>query len=195
MLFRSIRWAADRVDPIVIDFIRQNPVHLRVDPGKVESGTVCPNPASWARLDESLRHMGMTPTEVAGSRPDGFYALSQGFVGTEAAIAFTEFVAKYETQISADDVLSGKITDAKAKTLKASESLAVLDKLIDAAGKDKWTTKGVANLVKFVRCLPGEQLVHLWNGVMGTKNMGAIKMLHTHVGNRSEEHTSELQSH
>ena len=177
-----IKWATDRVDPVVIDFIRQNPAHLRVDPGSVEMGTVCPNPASWARLDESLRHMGMEPSKVAGSRPDGFYALSQGFVGTEAAIAFTEFVSKYEMQISAEDVLKGKVTEAKAKALKASESLAVLDKLVDAAAKDKWTEKGADNVVKFARALPGEQLVHLWNAVMGTKNMGAIKLLHARIG-------------
>ena len=32
------------IDPVTIDFIRQNPVHLRVDVGSVEPGTVAPTP-------------------------------------------------------------------------------------------------------------------------------------------------------
>ena len=43
-----------KLDSVLIDFIRQHPEHLRVDPGSVESGTVCPNPASWHRLNDAL---------------------------------------------------------------------------------------------------------------------------------------------
>jgi len=179
-----LSWAKvdDRIDPVTIDFIRQNPCHLRVDPSSVEPGTVCPNPASWHRLDTSMRYMGLVPTDLAGSRHDGVYSLAQGFVGTEASIAFVEFIAKYEKQISAEHVLSGSVAAKEAKALKASESLAVLEKLVDHAAKNEWSDTEADHIVKFARCLPDEQLVHLWNAVMATKSMGVIKQLHTRVG-------------
>lgn len=178
-----ISWAKDKCDSVLVDFIRQNPAHLRADVGSVEPGTVMPTPASWHRLDESLSHMGWPASEVAGSRPDGFYALAQGFVGTEAAIAFTEFVAKYEKQISAEDVMTGRVSKKQAKALKASESLAVLDKIVDSANNgDDWSADQADAIVAFAKELPSEQMVHLWNTVMATKNMGPIKALHTRIG-------------
>ena len=175
-------WADGKLDPVLIDFIRQNPAHLRVDPGSVEMGTVCPTNASWHRLNDSLVHMGWAPSQVAGTRPEGFYALCTGFVGVEAAIAFADFVAKYEMQVSAEDVLEGRVTKKAAKAMKASEAMAVLDKLVDHAGQNDWTDEEADNIVAFAKELPAEQMVHLWNSVMATKNMGPIKALHSRIG-------------
>ncbi len=178
-----IGWAKNNaVDSVTIDFIRQNPAHLRVDVGSVEPGTVAPNPASWHRLDTSLQHMGWAPSSLAGTRQDGVYALAQGFVGTEAAISFVEFIAKYEKQISVQDVLSGSVDTDTAESLKASESLAVLDKIVDHAGNNDWSEEEADNVVAFAKCLPDEQMVHLWNAVMATKNMQPIKCLHSRIG-------------
>lgn len=178
-----LTWAANAsIDSVLIDFIRQNPAHLRVDPGSVEMGTVCPTNASWHRLNDSLVHMGWAPSQVAGTRPEGFYALCTGFVGVEAAIAFADFVAKYEMQVSAEDVLEGRVTKKAAKAMKASEAMAVLDKLVDHAGQNDWTDEEADNIVAFAKELPAEQMVHLWNSVMATKNMGPIKALHSRIG-------------
>ena len=69
-----ITWATDEgIDSVLVDFIRQHPEHMRVDPSQVEPGTVCPNPASWHRLDICLKHMGIAPSDIAGGkRPEGF---------------------------------------------------------------------------------------------------------------------------
>ena len=118
-----IDWASTNdIDPLTIDFVRQHPEHLRVDPGSVEPGTVIPTPASWHRLDESLQYMGMVPSELAGTRPDGLYATASGFVGTEAAIAYSEFIARYERVISAEDVLEGRVDAERAKELACFEA-------------------------------------------------------------------------
>lgn len=177
-----ISWAKDKCDSVLVDFIRQNPAHLRPDVATVEPGTVMPTPASWHRLDESLTHIGWNPSNIAGTRPDGFYALCSGFVGTEASIAFTEFVAKYSKQITVQDVLTGKADAEAAKKLKASESMAVLDKIVDHAESNDWNDDEADNIVTFVKALPAEQMVHLWNAVMATKNMGPIKALHSRIG-------------
>jgi len=172
------------IDPVLIDFIRQNPAHLRVDPGTVESGTVCPAPASWHRLDDALKSCGMAPSDVAGSRPDSFYALCTGYVGTEASIAFTEFVSKYEMQISAKQVLDGKVAANVVKGLKASESLTVLDKLVIDAADNDWNETEVKNACRFVQACSEEQMVHFWNKLMKTKKMGNIQAVHKVLGQK-----------
>ena len=165
-------WVVD-LDPTVTDWI---------DWASVEPGTVIPTPASWHRLDESLRHMGMAPSEVAGARPEGFYALSTGFIGNEAAISYTDFVSRYERVISADDVLGGKISKKQAKELNASEAMTVLDKLANHCKDNTWTKKEAKNVSSFVKTRGGEQLVYFWNAVTKTQNLPNIQALHGEIG-------------
>jgi len=181
-------WAGPAgIDSVTVDFIRNHPEHLRVDPGAVDPGTVCPTPASWHRLDESLRHMGLVPSELAGSGDSALYPLSMGFVGTEAAIAYTEFVKNYERVISADDVLSGKIDEERTKELQASEALGVLDKLVEHAKENKWTKKQAKNVAAFVSARGGEQLVYFWNALSKTQKMANIQSLHKEIGSKVVE--------
>ena len=183
-----IDWAGDNdIDPVTIDFIRQHPEHLRVNVGAVEPGTVCPTPASWHRLDESLRHMGMIPTELAGASHPTIYPLAMGFVGTEAAIAYTEFIKRYERVISADDVLSGKIEDERVKDLTASEALGVLDKLVVHSVDNNWKKKQAKNASKFALARGGEQLVYFWNAISKTQKLPNIQLLHQEIGHKVVE--------
>jgi hypothetical protein len=178
-----IEWAGPAgIDPLTIDFIRQHPEHLRVEPGTVDPGTVLPTPASWHRLDESLRHMGLVPSELAGTGAEGIYALSTGFVGTEASIAYTEFIKRYERVISAEDVLAGKIDDVRAKELQASESLGVLDKLVEHSKENEWKKKQAKRVAAFVMARGGEQLVYFWNAISKTQRLPNIQALHQEIG-------------
>jgi len=178
-----IEWAGPAgIDPVTIDFIRQHPEHLRVEPGTVDPGTVLPTPASWHRLDESLRHMGLVPTEIAGSGAEGIYALSTGFVGTEASIAYTEFIKRYERVISADDVLDGNVDEARAKALPASEALGVLDKIVEHSKENDWKKKQAKNVAAFVTARGGEQLVYFWNAISKTQRLPNIQALHQIIG-------------
>ena len=183
-----IEWAGPaEIDPVTIDFIRNHPEHLRVNMGSLEPGTVAPTPASWHRLDESLRHMNMVPSELAGGSHPVVYPLAMGFVGTEAAIAYTEFIKRYERVISADDVLDGNITKAQTKELQASEALGVLDKLVTHSKENKWTAKQAKNAGKFVLTRGGEQLVYFWNELSKTQELHNIQALHKEVGSKVVE--------
>ncbi len=179
-----IAWAKDNdIDPILVDFIRQNPAHLRVDPAGVEPGTVCPNPASWHRVNECLSHMNMLPSDVAGKpSPEGMYALALGLVGTEAAIAFCAFVKDYEVQITAEDVLDGKLT--KSEIEKAANSMLnnVIEKIGDHAKDNAWTQKQCKNVDKFARTISGEMMVILWNKISGSGNIANIQKMHKLLG-------------
>jgi hypothetical protein len=174
-----LSWAESCLDPVLVDFIRQNPVHLRVDPSTVESGIVCPAPASWHRLNDSLVHMGWSPTDMAGcATVPGFHGTCSGFVGVEASIAFTTFVAKYELQISAEMVLGGKVDKKMMKAMKASESLALLDKVVFHNLENDWTSAQCAEMAKVLAMVPEEQLVHFWNKLMKSKRMPNVTGLH-----------------
>ena len=180
-----ITWANDKgIDAVLVDFIRQHPEHLRVDPTEVEPGTVCPNPASWHRINDALVAMQMAPADVAGNkRPDGFYAVALGMVGTEAAIAFTDFVEGYEMVLSAEDVLNDY--DAKRDTVKGlgnDRVNALIEKLRNHCVDNKWTQKQANNVAAFAKDLPGEMMVSLWNGLSATQQMQNIQKMHKLIG-------------
>jgi hypothetical protein len=184
-----ISWASEAgLDSVLIDFIRQNPAHLRVDPSKVEAGTVCPNPASWHRLDTTLAHMGLKPSVVAGNKSPLLYPVAQGFVGTEASIAFTEFVSKYESVLSAEDVLDRfeEVTD-RVKAATASAQTALIDKLADNCKKNAWTVAQANNVAAFAGIITGELLVQMWNSISASGNLANIQKVHKKIGKRVVE--------
>ena len=52
-----LSWAEEnKLDPIIIEYIRKNPHNLRVDPSQVEPGQVIPCNAQWHRIDETLKY-------------------------------------------------------------------------------------------------------------------------------------------
>ena len=180
-----VEWAnSEDIDPVLVDFVRQHPEHLRPDVSSVDPGTVVPTPASWHRLAESLDHMGLAPKTVAGNRPDGFYAVCMGFLGTEAAIAFSEFVARYERVISAEDVLQGRVPEEKVAELPASEALSVVDKLVEHSKTNNWSEEEAANAADFVVARGGEQVVYFWTALSKTQVLHNIQALHKLIGDQ-----------
>ena len=181
-----LEWAAGPgdVDPVIVDFIRHHPAHLRFK-GQPEPDKVYPSPRSYDRLNHTLSHAGMAPTAVAGDvgSNSGFYALAHGFLGTEAAIAFRDFVDNYELQISPEDVLDEyekNLDRLKALTNDQANGLAA--KIIEHCKENEWTVSQCSNLAKWAKALPGEMMVSLWNGVMETKEVHNITKLHKFLG-------------
>jgi hypothetical protein len=180
-----LEWAANEggIDDVIIEFIRQNPAHLRVDPSTVEPGTVCPNPASWDRLSQSLTHCGMVLDGLSGQRPAGLYAMAMGFIGTEASIALSDYVQNRERIITAEDILDNwSETKERVGSLIASEATGVVERLKKACTDDQWTEEQAVNVAEFARTLGGEGLVNLWNNMSATKNLPNIKLLHGVMG-------------
>ena len=180
-----IAWAIDEgIDPVLVDFIRQHPEHMRVDPSQVEPGTVCPNPASWHRLDICLKHMGIAPSDIAGGkRPEGFYAVGLGLVGTEAAISFTDFVEGYERVVTAEDILDRY--EEKKETIDGlpNDRLnALIDKISHHCKDNQWKLAQAKNVAAFAKALPGEMMVQLWNVCSATQNLPNIQKLHKLIG-------------
>ena len=107
---------------------------------------------------------------------------------TEAAIAFNEFVSKYETVISAEDVLDRfKGVADRLKDQPASALTAVIEKLADHCKDNAWSAAQAKNVGAFSEGLGGELLVTLWNAVSKTGNLPNIQKLHKLVGKRVVE--------
>jgi len=177
-------WARSaNLDSVLIEFIGQNPEHWRVDAADVEPGSVCPNPASWHRLDETLSHCGWIPSKIAGnSLPNGFYPMLTGFIGTEASIAFADFVKNYEKNITAEDILDGKVTAEDVEDAPASLVTGVIDKLENHSKDNKWTAKQVKNVAAFARSLGGELLLQTFTAVQKSSNIDNLVKLNKIIG-------------
>tara|TARA_Y100000310_G_scaffold343960_1_gene454183 strand:- start:3535 stop:4611 length:1077 start_codon:yes stop_codon:yes gene_type:complete len=174
-------WASDKLDSVLIDFIRQHPEHLRVDPGSVESGTVCPNPASWHRLNDALVHANLVDKPESA----GFYAICTGFIGAEASIAFNDFARNYSRQVTAEDLLNSydQFRD-KIETMTADRQNALIAKLSEWCKDGQLTVKQAKNIKLWTDTLGDEITVHLWNSMTKSQNLPNIQKLHKLIGSR-----------
>jgi hypothetical protein len=179
-----VEWAEGAgLDPIGIQFIKAEPAHWRVEPSDVEPGTVCPNPASWHRLLDALVHMGMAPEKLAGNNvPATFYPIAAGFVGTEAAIGFRDFVVNYELQVSAEDILKGKIKAEDVADAPASQITGIIEKLHDHSKENNWKAKEVKAVAAFAEGLGGEFLIQTFTAVQRAGNMKNLLPLNKTIG-------------
>ena len=179
-----ISWATGKLNPIVVDFIRQHPEHLRVDPSSVESGTVVPCPASWHRLDTALSHAKLIDTPES----EGFYAMCTGFVGIEASIQFVDFSRNYSRQVTAEDVLDS-FDDFKDKLdeMTSDRSNALIEKVAEWCKDNSLTLAQARNLKSWSEMMGDELVVHLWNRISATQNLPNIQKIHKLIGSRIVE--------
>jgi len=176
-----LEWAAGKLDGLVVDFIRQHPEHLRVDPASVEAGTVVPCPASWHRLDTTLIHADIM------DKPEspGFYALCTGFVGVEASIQFVDFARNYSRQVTAEDVLNSfdQFRD-KLDTMSTDRINALIEKIAEWCKDNDLKLSQAKNIKKWSDMMGDELVVHLWNRISATQNLPNIQKLHKLIGSR-----------
>jgi hypothetical protein len=177
-----LNWAkGSGVDGVIIDFIRQQPKHLRHN-GQCEPGKVYPSQRSWDRLDQSLKHAGLTPTEIAGTDQKGLYFISMGFIGFEAASALADFVKNYESQITALDILDGwKKNKDKVLKLSADKQNALLEKVLDHCGANTLTDTQADNLAAMLKALSGEMMVSFCNKMMAINRVDNLRAVHSRI--------------
>ena len=179
-----VAWAREYgIDDVVIDFVNHYPAHLR-HTGKIEPGKIYPTPRSYEKLDVALTSAGWIPTDICGETPpEGFYALSTGFLGVEAAIALRDFVSNYDSQISAEDVLDKwKTTKKRIKNVGNDKSNAIIEKLVDHCKENEWSVTQAKNACDFVKGLSGEMIVSFFNSVLETNNVPNIRAVHKFIG-------------
>ena len=191
-----LEWAKGKIDPVIIEFIRNQPVHLRVDPATVEPGTICPNPATWANVSRNVTHAKMAPIDWAGGEaPRGFYSIALGSVGAEAAIALVDFIKNFESNISADQVMNSwdKVADA-VSAMSTDRRFTLTDTIVDWCKENTLKASQARNLGKYSEVLSGEELVNLWTKVSACGILANVKAIHGQIGSRVVETVNKARA-
>ena len=189
-------WAKSTgVDSIITSFIRKYPSHLR-HTGELQPGKVYPNPASWYRLGQSLKHADIEPEKLVGNLvPDLFYPMCTGFIGTETAVAFTDFVRNYEIKFSAEDVLC-RWNEKKRLINKLSNDKKndLLNQIVDFSKSNELSIEHAKNACEFAQTCSDEILVNFMNSIMETKNIPNIRKIHKFIAKKVVEIVNAAQS-
>ena len=167
-----LTWAKDEVAPLVWDFINQNHSHLE-HKDDYEPNKVYPSRRSWKRLSDCLVSAGVLEEGADNGPTPTIYHLSTAFVGFEAGVAFNDFVATYERQVTVEMVLKEGQVD-KTVNFGINEHCALIDKM-EASGafKEKLPQEELTNLATYFVQLPSEAAMKLWT-IVGKEDQGSL---------------------
>jgi len=164
-------WAKEKVDGLVWDFINHNHNHLEHS-DDFEPNKVYPSRRSWERLNECL-----ASADLLGAASSTLFNLSCAFVGFEAAVAFNDFVANYDRQVTVEEILDdGKLE--KVENFDINEHSAFIEKMdSQKVFKDDLSETQVRNLANYFVILPSEVALKLWSAI-GTASQDTLTALH-----------------
>ena len=166
-----LTWAKDNVDGVVWDFINTNRMHLE-HTGDYEPNKVYPSRRSWHRLNDTLASAGMLEESSAA-----LFQLSAAFVGFEAAVAFNDFIANYERQVTVEQIINDGEVERTAD-FDINDHSALVEKMeATEVFKDTLTEDQINNLAAYFLTLPSEVAMKLWT-VMGCGDIQNTVALH-----------------
>ena len=177
-----ISWAKSKnVDDLIVEFIKTRTSHLYVNLNKVKPGSVFPTPASWARLDESLKYRNVNLLEDRDKI--NIFNLSLGFIGQEASVEFVDFVKKYEIVVTPEELLKS-YNKCKSKLDKMSNDRinSLIERLGEHSAQNNWTVSQAKNAAKLGKSISEEMMIHFWSVVTKGKNISSIQNFHKEVG-------------
>jgi hypothetical protein len=154
-----LNWAKskERIDRLIIDFIQKYPAHLR-HVGEMVPGTVYPNPASWERLDRSLKYANVQPSfNCADDYQEITFPMSIGFIGETTSAAFVEYIKNYKYKFSAKDVLND-YHDLKLKIndITNDQKNDILNQIVNYSAINEVSITQVENVYDFCQTLSDE---------------------------------------
>ena len=169
-------WASDSgISPQIWNFVNQNRAHLE-HTDDFEPNKVYPSRRSWERLDECL-----AKGKLLDEASPTLYNLTSAFVGFEAAVAFNDFVANYDRQVTTDDILvKGDL--AMVSDFGINDHTAIIDKFeAEETFSDELPQEQIDNLARYFVMLPSEVAMKLWT-VMGKGDVTKTGALHKSEG-------------
>lgn len=147
-----LEWAktSGGISDIVISYIDKYPAHLRHE-GEMIPGKVYPNPASWARLDHSIKYAGIDLEETLGSNYDPLISsIALGFIGSETTMSFISYLKNYKKLFSPKDIMNNysKIKDEVDKITNDKKN-DILMQTVRYLTKEELTLKQAENIFLF----------------------------------------------
>jgi hypothetical protein len=180
-----LNWANDNVNQMVWDFVNQNRSHLEHS-GEFEPNKVYPSRRSWKRFNDCLEASGLLDKEG-----NDIFHLAAAFVGFEGAIAFNDFVANYEKNVTVEMILDeGKID--LTKEFNINDHCALIDKMDAASTFGVVLTDDQAqNLADYFVTLGSEPAMKMWT-VIGKGEQENVIKLHKSVASNGEKVATRL---
>ncbi len=182
-----LKWANNRVNGVVWDFINQNRNHLE-HRSDFEPNKVYPSRRSWTRFNDTAVPSGVF---AEGGDLDLLFNLANAFLGFEAAVSLKDFVVNYAWQVTIEDLLdNGEI--AKTSEWGINDHAAMIEKFeaAETFSQDLTDTQ-VQNLADYFVSLPSEVAMKMWT-VLGdadnVNNVVALHKAHTSEGYKVSEH-------
>ena len=182
-------WAKDNVTSAVWDFVNQNRSHLE-HVGEYEPNKVYPSRRSWKRLSDCLETGGFTDDVKESSGGDLFH-LASAFVGFEASVALNDYFAKYDSQVTIEDILEkGEVE--KTNDFGINDHCALIDKM-EASNtfEEPIPAEQVQNLANYFVTLPSEASMKLWT-VLGKGDNANVIALHKSESSSGERVAQRL---
>ncbi len=177
-----LTWAKDsNISKEVWDFINTNRQHIE-HTGDFEPNKVYPSRRSWERLNGCLSNADLLQ-ESSGT----LFNLTAAFVGFEAAVAFNDFIANYDRQVTVEDILD-KGDFSKVESFTINDHTAMIEKF-DASDvfKEELVQDKIDNLARYFISLPSEVAMKLWSvmGADGTQLNNTIRLHQSDVDGSS----------
>lgn len=156
-----VAWGKDNCHPMTVEFIRSNPVHLEHD-GEMEPHKVYPSRRSWAHFDKCLQLANVDGQNFFEGESEDIYFVGEGYVGTEASIAFKTYIEKHDRQITVEDVLDNTKPDL-IQSIELNEANVLIDKIADSSHfTEGMTEERTTNLARFVHSISAELAMKAW---------------------------------
>jgi len=154
-----LNWAKSKgeIDKLIIDFIQKYPAHLR-HAGEMVPGKVYPNPASWDRLDRSLKYANAQPSfNCSEDYKEITFPMSIGFIGETTATAFVEYIRNYKYKFSAEDVLNDyEKLKLKIDLITNDQKNDILNQVVNYSAVNEVSITQVENVYNFCKTLSEE---------------------------------------
>lgn len=177
-----LAWAKSKnIDKLIIEFVKTRTAHLYTNISKVKPGHVFPTPASWARLDETLKYRNL---DLLRDRNNiSLYNIAVGFLGLEASVEFTDFVKKYELAITPEELLASYNKCKDKLSLMSNDRInSLIERLGEHSKENNWTVSQARNAAKLGKSISEEMMIHFWSVVTQGKNIKSIQNFHKEVG-------------
>jgi hypothetical protein len=165
-----LKWAESRgnVHEIITAFIRKYPAHLRHE-GDMTPGKVYPNPASWSRLDQSLKYANIDLSVDVGSCYKSITSpISLGFIGDETTIAFSSYLKNLANLFNAKDVVQSYGTlKPKLDKLNNDKKNDLLNQVFNLILKESISVNEAKNIFEFSKNASDEMCVSFYYQLLG----------------------------
>ena len=156
-----LAWAEGKVADQIWDFINHNHNHLE-HKDTFEPNKIYPSRRSWERLSKALEQVGKIEHGTT------LYHLSHSFIGFEGAVAFKDFLDKYDRQVTIEDLLDDGKFD-KIKGWKINDHNAMVEKMkAKNIFAERLSDTRLDNLAKYFLQLPSEIVMVLWQSMAQT---------------------------